>query len=265
MANIFKEKSFPLISTGMFLFSLVLNTAVCRPLYAETVVASTSLTGAIARAAGASEVRIITPAEAKHPPEYELRPSDLLKLEDATVVVYAGYERMVAKLVEASNSKGLISIQVDTATSPDNLIAQTRKIAGVLHTEKQQQAWEKGFLEKLSRDKAKLTPFAGRRAVVHLQAQAFTRWAGLSVVQVISPGELSPKAITDAIARKPDIVVDILHFPAARVIAENAHCLYVQLINFPGVGETLTLDDVFEYNTAQILSLFAEYHFQSNQ
>lgn len=258
MANMFKRKGFPIISTGMFFLSLVLNAAVCTPLHAESVVASTSLTGAIARAAGASEVRILTPAEAKHPPEYELRPSDLLKLEGASVVVYAGYERMVAKLAEVSNSKGLVSIRIDTMTSPDNLIAQTRKIAGVLHTEKQQQAWEKGFLEKLSREKAKIAPFAGRRAVVHLQAQAFTRWAGLSVVQVISPGELSPKAVAEAIAKQPDIVVDILHFPAARVIADNANCRYAQLINFPSVDKTVTLDDVFEYNTAQTVKAFQE-------
>jgi len=76
-------------------------------------------------------------------------------------------------------------------------------------------------------------------------------------VQVISPGEISPKAVADAIAKKPDIVVDILHFPAARVIADNARCRYALLINFPGVEGTATLDDVFEYNTAQIERAFA--------
>jgi zinc transport system substrate-binding protein len=256
MANIFEQKIFSFVVTGILLFCIALGASFCSPLHAETVVASTSLTGAIARAAGASEVRILTPAEAKHPPEYELRPSDLLKLEGANVVVYAGYERMVAKLAELSKSKGLVSIRIDTMTSSDNLIAQTRKIAGLLHTEKQQQAWEKNFLEKLQSLKIELTPFAGKSAVVHLQAQAFARWAGLSVVQVINPGELSPKAITDAIARKPDIIIDIFHFPAAKVISDNARCRYAQLINFPGVAKTLTLDDLFEYNTAQITKAF---------
>ncbi len=224
---------------------------------AQTVVASTSLTGAIAKAAGAAEVRILTPAEAKHPPEYELRPSDLLKVEGASMVVYAGYEKMVAKLAEVSKSKNLVSVQVNTAMSPENIIAQTKKVAEVLHTEKQQQVWEKSFVEKLNGLKAKLAPFAGKNAVVHLQAQAFARWSGLSVVQVISPGEISPKAMADAIAKKPDIVVDILHFPAVRMIADNARCRYALLINFPGIAGTATLDNVFEYNTTQVVRAFA--------
>jgi zinc transport system substrate-binding protein len=258
MAKGFRKKNSTGIQAGVLVFSLLLVALLTEQSHAQTVVASTSLTGAIANAAGASEVRILTPAEAKHPPEYELRPSDLLKLEGANVVIYAGYERMVAKLAEASKSKGLASVRIDTMTSPDNLIAQTRRIAGILHTEKQQQAWEKGFLEKLQSLKARLASFAGKSAVAHLQAQAFARWAGLSVVQVISPGELSPKAITDAIAKKPDIVVDILHFPAAKVISDNAKCRYAQLINFPGVDKTITLDDVFEYNTVQIVRAFRE-------
>jgi zinc transport system substrate-binding protein len=260
MVEAFRTSTFGfLISRPLWLvIAMVFLVGIGSQAYAQTVVASTSLTGAIAKAAGASEVRVLTPAEAKHPPEYELKPSDLLKLEGANVVIYAGYERMVSRLAETSKNKNLTAIQVNTALSPDNIVAQVRKVAEILGREKQEQLWEKSFMEKLSGFKTKLAPFAGRSAVVHLQAQVFARWAGLSVVQVISPGELSPKAITDAIARKPDIVVDILHFPTARVIADNAHSRYVLLINFPGVDKTVSLDDVFDYNTAQIVRAFQE-------
>jgi len=227
-------------------------------LQAQTVVASTSLTGALARAAGAKDVRILTPADVKHPPEYELRPSDLAKLDGASAAVYAGYERMVQRLVEASKNKNLSMVQVDTTTSPDNLIAQARKIAAVLHTEKEEQVWEKGFREKLADLKAKLVPYAGKKAVVHLQAQALAAWVGLTVVQVIMPGEISPRAIAEAVTKQPDIVLDILHMPVAKVIADNARCRYAQVINFPGVDKTATLEDVFEYDAAQVLKAFKE-------
>jgi zinc transport system substrate-binding protein len=250
-------------NTGVFCLTtaallVALFTWGASTLHAETVVASTSLTGALARAAGAAEVRILTPADVKHPPEYELRPSDLAKFDGASVVVYAGYERMVQKVVEASKGKNLSVVQVDTMTSPENLVSQARKIAAVLNTENAEQGWEKGFLEKLAGLKAKLAPLAGKKAVVHLQAQALARWAGLTVVQVIMPGEISPKAVADAVAKQPDIVVDVLHMPIARVIADNARCRYAQLINFPGVEKTATLEDVFEYDTAQILKAFQE-------
>ena len=56
--------------------------------------------------------------------------------------------------------------------------------------------------------------------------------------------------------QKPDLVVDILHFPNAEVIAENAACKSIQVINFPGVENTKALEDVFEYNSTQLLKVF---------
>ncbi|MDI7260069.1 MAG: metal ABC transporter permease [Thermodesulfobacteriota bacterium] len=222
----------------------------------EGVVASTSLTGAIARAAGAKEMRIIASSEMKHPPEYDLKPSDLLKFEGAKVVIYAGYERMVGKLLETSKNKNILAIQVDTTTSPENLITQVRKISKILKTENEGQAWEEGFSEKLKALKKRIASLSGRHAVVHRFAQPFAQWAGLSILQVIQPGELTSRAISDAIGKNPELVVDILHFPNAKVIAENARCKYIQVINFPGVENTKTIEDLFEYNCTQLLKVF---------
>ena len=201
-------------------------------------------------------MRVLTPADASHPPEYDLKPADLLKLEGAGVVVYAGYERMVSRLVETSRNKQIVAIQVDTDISPENLIAQVRKVAIVLKTEREAGSWEKSFLQTLKSLKGKLAPVAGKRAVVHWHARPFAAWAGLSVVQVIPMGELTPRVIADSVAQKPDVVVDILHSPVATTIAENAKCRYVQIINFPGVEKTTSLEDIFEYNTSQLLKAF---------
>lgn len=247
-------KHMPVMFMCVFMLSILFGLVA----HAQSVVASTSLAGAIARAGGAREVRVLTPSEIKHPPEYELKPSDLLKLEGVNVVIYAGYERMVEKLVDASRNKKLEIIKIDTTTSPQNLIDQTKKVAAVLHTEKEQKNWEKGFLEKLDALRKRLALLAGKQTVVHFHAQPFARWAGCSVVQVIPPGELSLKAVADALAKKPDIVIDILHLPAAKVVADNAHCRYAQIINFPAIQGTTTLEDVFEYNTEQILKAFQE-------
>ena len=222
----------------------------------EMVVASTSLAGAIVKAAGAKEVRVITPGEMRHPPEYDLRPSDLLKFEGADIVVYGGYERMVSKLLETSKNKNILAIQIDTGTSPENLMVQARKIAAVLKTEKEEQIWEEGFLRKLEGLKEKLSPFSAKRTVVHRFAQPFAKWAGLSIVQVIAPGELTPKAIAEALVQKPDLVVDMLHFPTAQTIAENAKCKYIHVINFPGVEYTKSLEDIFKYNSTQLINAF---------
>ena len=222
----------------------------------QVVVASTSLTGAIAKAAGAHEVRILTPADVGHPPEYDLKPTDLIKLEGADVVVYAGYERMVSRLAETSRNKQIRVVQVDTTLSPENLIAQVRKVAVALKTEKEAGVWERSFLQTLNTLKSKLAPLAEKRAVVHWHARPFATWAGLNVVQAIPLGELTPRIIADSIALKPDVVVDIAHSPVAKTIADNAKCKYVQIINFPGVEKTKSLEDIFEYNTNQLLKAF---------
>lgn len=220
------------------------------------VVASTSLAGAIARAAGAKEVRVLTPSDITHPPEYELRPSDLQKFQGADFVVYAGYEKMVAKLLESAKTGSLAAIQIDTTASPENLITQVEKVAKALGTEKEVDAWRRQFLTRLNSYRAKISPLSGKRAVVHLHAQPFSRWAGLSVVAVIRPGELTPRAIADSIAQGPELVVDILHLPTAKVIAENGRCRYIQVINFPGVENTKELEDIFDFNSRQLIRAF---------
>ena len=222
----------------------------------EAIVASTSLAGAIAKAAGAKEVRVIVSSEMRHPPEYDLKPSDLLKFEGAKVVIYGGYERMVSKLLETSKNKNILAIQINTDTSSENLISQARKISEVLKTEKEEQVWEERFLERLKELQKKINPFSGKRAIVHKFAQPFAQWSGLHIVQIVSPGELTPKVIGDAIAKNPELVVDIYHFPVAQVIAENARCKYVQVINFPGVDNTKTLEDLFQYNSIQLIKTF---------
>jgi hypothetical protein len=149
-----------------------------------------------------------------------------------------------------------LSLRIDTTASLENLVTQARRVAEILKTEKEERAWEERFLGELKDLQKTLSPYSGKRAVVHFHAQPFSRWAGLSVVQVIPPGELTPKSVADAIAQKPDVVVDILHFPVAKMIAENARCRYIQVINFPGINNTVTLEDLFRYNSGQLIKGF---------
>ncbi len=241
------------------LWPLLIVLALCFPteiLAKGVVVASTSLAGAIAKAGGAKEVRVLTPGDMRHPPEYDLRPSDLLKFEGADIVIYGGYERMVQKLLETSKNKNIYAIPIETETSPENLISQVRKISKILGTQKEAQSWEIGFSQKLNLLKKRISFASKRKAVVHRFALPFARWAELYLLQTISPGELTPKVIAEAVMKKPELVVDILHFPNAKVIAENSKSRYLQVINFPGIENTETLEDLFEYNTSQLLKAF---------
>jgi hypothetical protein len=163
---------------------------------------------------------------------------------------------MVPKLTETTKNRNIVAIQINTDTSPENLISQARKVSEVLKTEKEEQVWERNFLEKLMGLQKGISPVLGKRSIVHRFAQPFAQWAGLRIIQVVSPGELTPKVIGDAIANNPELVVDIFHFPVAQVIAENAKCKYIQVINFPGIENTKSLEDIFEYNSKKLLQIF---------
>jgi hypothetical protein len=73
---------------------------------------------------------------------------------------------MVQRLSETSKGKYITMIQVDTTTSPENATTQAKKIAGAIHTEKDEQIWEKAFTERLAVLKAKLAPYSGKKAIV---------------------------------------------------------------------------------------------------
>ena len=62
------------------------------------VVATNSWTAALAQTAGATEIVVLAPYEMEHPSEYELRPGDIPKLMDASLIIYAGYESMAERI-----------------------------------------------------------------------------------------------------------------------------------------------------------------------
>ncbi|MEN6381870.1 MAG: hypothetical protein ABFC86_01185 [Rectinema sp.] len=64
----------------------------------QLVIASTSWVQAYATAAGAKNIKTIAPFELQHPPEYEIKPSDLVAVQNASLIVYSSYERFAKKL-----------------------------------------------------------------------------------------------------------------------------------------------------------------------
>ena len=66
------------------------------------IVASTSWVGAIAGAAGAKDVTVLAPIELRHPPEYDYKPEDIVRVLKADYVLWAGYEPFIKKMIQAA-------------------------------------------------------------------------------------------------------------------------------------------------------------------
>ena len=221
----------------------------------KVIVASTSWVAAIAEAAGAKNVRILAPVELKHPPEYELRPSDLTLVSRADFVLYAGWERFAQKLTETAGSKAVI-VKVRTDNDPIVLKEEAEKLASMFGTEESFRSWRSDF-DRLTGDiQLKVRQaYPDRRAVVQRMQLPFVKWLGFDVIGEYGPAEPSPALILDLARLKPVLVIDNYHGPSGIPIAEAARVPYAELINFPGKDGTKTLADVFQYNMEVLIKV----------
>jgi len=222
------------------------------------VVASTSWTAALARAAGAVEIVTIAPLELRHPPEYEIKPSDLLAVRGASLVVYGGYERFAKRLAEAAGGDRIRTLEVYTDNIPSVIKAESRKIAEALGTLSAWETWARSFDELTeSLRRQVLAAYPARRAVVQRYQKTAAEWVGFEVVGTFGPGEPSPAAVLDLVKLAPNLVIDNYHNPTGKPVAEALKAPYVELINFPGRAGTLTLEDVYRYNAKVYLDAAA--------
>jgi hypothetical protein len=216
------------------------------------VVASTSWVGAIARAAGATNVRVMAPFEMQHPAEYELKPSDLVAASEASFVVSGGWERFASKLAETASKAETLNVY--TANVPATLEAEALKLAEAFGTVGAYEQWKAAFDGETDAIKANIKAAYGERpVVVQKDQEAFSRWAGLNVVGVFGPAEPSPAVVVELAGLKPDFVIDNYHNQCGKAIALAADIPDIALINFPGRGGTVTLEDVFHYNENLLL------------
>jgi len=219
----------------------------------EPVIASTSWVQAFVIAAGAKNVVTIAPFELQHPPEYEIKPSDLLAVQHASLIVYSGYEKFAKKLAETAQNKNLRILAVYTDNVPSTIIAESKKIAEALGTTAEQAKWAQAFTSFTENLRSEVAALPDKKVVVQAYMKTFVDWLGLDVVGTFGPGEPSPAVVLDLIKKKPAMVLDNYHNPGGKALAESLGVPYVLLINFPGKDGTRPIDDVFLYNEKAIL------------
>ncbi len=220
------------------------------------VVATNAWTGAYALAAGASEVRILTPYEMMHPSEYELRPGDIVQLYNAELVIYAGYEIMVDQIKTGLKIPEEKLLQIKTSYDFDEIEHAVMLIANKLETvdlAKENLADIKHSLEKARQAFAK-HGLENKPAIVHVFQQSFAQQTGINIVDVFGPAPPEPRLILSMTQTGATLILDNDHNPAGGSLKETLRdANYLLLLNFPGLYDTRTLQDVIEYNTRQLV------------
>ena len=220
------------------------------------VVATSSWTAAYAQAAGAKNIIVLAPYDMAHPSEYELRPGDIPKLMDATVIVFAGYEVMTERLKKGLSLPADKLVQIDTDYSFESMEKSICKIAARLGTEN----ISRENLSDIQRefDQARKTVEEKRMTnfpvIVHRFQSSFAREIGFVPKVIFGPS--SPEASEIFTVSKTDavIIIDNVHNPVGQSFKEvMPTARYFQLLNFPGRKGTVTLTDVIRYNVTQLV------------
>ena len=219
----------------------------------KLVVASTAWVAALAEAAGARNVRVLDPVELRHPPEYELKPSDLSLVSRADFVFYAGWERFAEKLAETAGSASVRLVKVSADCNPPSIYAEAEKIAALLGTTERFAEWRTRFdaLANELRDEA-LLAWPDRRALVHRMQKPFVSWLGFDIIGEFGPAEPSPALILELVRLGPALLIDNYHGALGQPIAEAGRLKRAELIFFPGRDGSKTLEDLFRYNVRAV-------------
>jgi hypothetical protein len=220
------------------------------------IVASTSWVAAIAYCAGAEDVHILAPVELRHPPEYELKPSDLTAASGAKIIIYAGWEMFAKKLAETAGSAGVQVLQIRVSNNPEDIKAEAKKIAEALGTVPRYEAWASAFDGFTAELRTRLQgEYAGKPVVVNSMQTPFIEWMGFDIAGEYGPAEPSPALVLELVNTRPALVIDNYHNASGLPIAEAAKVPYAELLNFPGRDGTRTIEDVFRYNADILLGV----------
>lgn len=242
------------------------------------VVATSAVLADIARQVGGEAVEVTTIIPAGFcPAHYDLRPSDILAVSRAQLVLYHGIEPWLETLLGSVN-RGARAVAVKGPwNTPPALTARAADVAAALKEiapdkadyfaarEGDYAARIASLGEELSSRAAELA-LSQVAAVVMLWQADFARWLGLQVVATYPPEErLSLKDLAQLVSLGKEkgarLVIDNLQSGVsfgARLAHELA-AVHVVLTNFPGaLPGAVDLLSMLEVNAQQVFSAAAE-------
>jgi len=217
-------------------------------------IATTRWVAGIAEIDGIENIKVFAPSNMVHPPEYELKPDDLLILSKAKVVFYAGYEKkMVEKINESlNNGKNKFKIiQVKTENSLNVLKEEALKVAEYFNT---LDKYKKNIneIENIYNNIInilKKNNIYDKDAYVHIHQKPLAESLGFNIIGTFGPAPVGAKNIEEVSKLKPLIIIDNYHNEVAKPLIEvSKNSLIVSFLNFPGLFDTKNIKDILLYN-----------------
>ncbi len=242
----------------LYIFIIALTFVSCHNQQEQKarVVATNSWTAAFAQTAGATDIIVLAPFEMEHPSEYELRPGDIPKISKASIIIYAGYESMVERLKKGLDIPEEKLLQIETDYRYQTIEKSVMSIAHKLGTEE----IAKKNLEEIKaiisdgKNKIKEKGIDQNQVLVHYFQEPFAIELGITPSAVFGPAPPEAAEIARFAQTKATIILDNLHNPVGAPLNEVLPgSKLILLLNFPGMKQTRSLEDVIRYNTQQLV------------
>jgi zinc transport system substrate-binding protein len=222
-------------------------------------IATTKWVAGVAEIAGIENIKTFAPSNMVHPPEYELKPDDVLVLSKAEVVFYAGYEtKMMQKINDSlgKDGKKFRVIQITTENSLNNIKKEALRIATELGTIDRHNRNIKEIENIYSdiTDSLKKNNIFGKDIYCHTFQKPFAESLGFKIAGTFGPAPVSAINISEVAHLKPVLIIDNYHNEIAKPLGEvSKDSVIVSFLNFPGHFNTNTIKDVLLYNKKMLL------------
>lgn len=209
------------------------------------VLCSTSWTCAFADLAGVDKLDALAPATLRHPPEYELVPSDIVKVKNSKIFIMAGYEKMMETIKDTIAEEDCILVSVSTQNSIEKVKSETEKISKVTGTEPRIQ----NYIDTVE-DGAKYVASSGKgkKVFCHAMQIYLAKDLGLEIVGTYGPGPVTAEQILSCKASGADFIIDNVHNPIASPLKDASGLDVVVWRNFPERLERDALVNVVKEN-----------------
>lgn len=215
------------------------------------VLATNSWTAAYARAAGIENVDQLAPSSLLHPSEYELQITDLEKIKNADLIIYAGYEVVMTEIRQSLKIDEKKFMKIETGYGEQQVVDPIMAIAVAAGTETEAKA-EIEKLQKIYADarvSIEKAGLKGKPVFVHFFHKALAVSLGLLPAAVIGPAPLELFNLGELAKKEAVVIIDNAHNPIAQPLSEIKKGIpIVEWLNFPGTQQTTTLEDVLTYN-----------------
>jgi len=246
-----------------------------------TVVCTTTALESIAEEVGGDKVDIISLVQpGVCPSHFDVRPSHIAEVGEASLIVYHGVEPWLEDLIKASGNESAERLQVEGPWNTPELavkkIEQIRDALSQVDPENKEYYGENAAraVEEMSATAGALKAEAESLTVDTVPVlcmewqQSFVEWLGFSVVGTYAPPEtLSIKDVSDLITTGKTegaiLVIDNLQSGTdiGSEIAAAVGGYHVVLTNFPNaVPGAGSISEMLEYNAQQLFDAVRKYY-----